>query len=109
MKMHKAQRKGLIVTFVIYICLITYFILVKNPSFFMQQVSDIRWEKIEHESRRVSLTPFKTTAWYLKGKMGFWPAVENVGGNFFGFIPLGIFLPLLFAKCRKLFITFLIA
>lgn len=101
------SRRNLILFFISYLLLLSYFILVKNPVFFIQQLSDIRWEKIKSESRHVSLTPFKTTAWYLKGKMGFWIAVENIGGNFFGFVPLGIFFPLLFSKCRKVFITIL--
>lgn len=46
---------------------------------------------------------------YLGGKPSIHIAMENLLGNIFAFSPLGFLLPLLFKKCNKIKITFIIS
>lgn len=46
---------------------------------------------------------------YLKGEPSIRIAMENLLGNIFAFSPLGFFLPLLFKKCNRFKVTFLLS
>ena len=50
----------------------------------------------------INFIPFKTITYYLKCEPNLISAVDNLLGNILAYVPLGIFLPLLFKKCRKL-------
>ena len=86
----------------LYFLVLIKFILIKNPSFFFHRMeSGISKHAVAGNLRSANFTPFKTIHDYLSGALGVTIAVENIGGNFLGFIPLGILLPLLFISLRN--------
>ena len=45
--------------------------------------------------------------WEYRQALGFWAVVLNLVGNVIAFIPFGMFLPWLYAKCRRFSLTVL--
>lgn len=56
-----------------------------------------------------NLRPFKEIVRFVRHwkRIGGFRAFLNLGGNIIGFIPMGIFLPALFDKCKKSWVAFL--
>ncbi len=90
------HRLLLKLVFLIYVVLLTVFILFKYPQTFKKAVQEYSLTNLKNGKRKLVLFPFQTTYKYLSGEKGFWPAVANLGGNIFGFMPMGLLLPLLF-------------
>lgn len=61
------------------------------------------------EEYHYNLRPFKEIGRFIRHweKIGGFRVFLNLGGNIIGFIPMGIFLPALFKKCRKAWIAIL--
>ena len=89
--------------FVVYLGVLVKFILFRRPLEFIETC--IR--NMEHFSlnninlAQANFIPFKMMLHYLRGAEGTLIAVENVLGNFIGFMPLGLLAPLLFEEIKS--------
>ncbi|MEC3883361.1 VanZ family protein [Halobacillus sp. HZG1] len=99
--MSKVQR------IIMSIGLIGYLLFLAFYMFFQWRGSaGMSMSLVEYIQNRSNLVPFKTignyiTAWE-NGTMNTWTAVKNLLGNVLVFIPMGIFLPSLFRKLRRM-------
>ena len=83
-----------------WVCFIAYLLLLGYVVFFSS-----RFGREDHLIYRYNLTLFNEIGRYISlgVRTGYWNLfMLNVVGNIVVFIPLGVFLPKLFAKCRKL-------
>lgn len=84
-----------------WVCFLAYLLLLGYMLFYSASFG-----RTEHEEYRYNLTLFQEIGRYyhLGMRSGSWNLFFlNVIGNICVFIPLGIFLPKLFARCRNLF------
>ena len=84
--------------FSIYILLLIKLILLKDPQHFFIELKHLSKDNIEKGESNLILIPFQTTWVCLSGEKGLWGGIANIGGNLFGFVPMGILLPLLFSR-----------
>ena len=95
-----------------YIFFIIYLIIVINLTLFDTSWgrSGIRIKSLSHIKniiKYINLTPFKTIKLYIRVFDSLYPTKEiilNLFGNFVAFMPMSIFLPLLFKKQNKWYI-----
>jgi len=86
--------------FLLYMGILTKLIIFKKPlgyvkNFLLHRYS---WSQAKANFHKANLTPFATIKLYLNSHLRAEYAVSNLLGNFIGFIPLGILLPLLFNR-----------
>jgi glycopeptide antibiotics resistance protein len=105
-KENTAVRAILWFVLIIYLLVLTKLVLFKqSPHFIKDHLLSLThhhiWQNIRNNARHANYTPFATISLYLKSSLGREYAVQNIGGNIAGFIPFGVFLPLLFAGLRR--------
>ncbi len=89
--------------FIVYLGVLVKFILFRRPLDFI----DACIRNMEHfnvkniKIEQANFIPFKLMLYYLSGSEGITIAVENVLGNFIGFMPLGLLAPLLFDEIKS--------
>lgn len=86
------------IAFIVYMLLLVKFILLKDLSSFLSHLKNPSISNIKEGKSNLILVPFQTTWVCLKLEKGFWNALQNIGGNLLGFVPIGSMLPLLFLK-----------
>ena len=118
-KMKKTFRTLIYITFIIYCLVVLNLVLLSRIHMFHFDVWSEMWQELwEHRTRLqygINLIPFRTIGSYinsiLRGDIVA-IAIRNLAGNLFMFLPFGIYLPILWKKCRNLkttlFISFLI-
>lgn len=97
----KENRLVLWVCFLAYLLLLGYIVFVGSG-----------FGRVENEEYRYNLTLFQEIGRYvsLGARTGNWTLFKfNVIGNILVFVPLGIFLPRIFQKCRKILSVALIS
>lgn len=103
--MEKKNRKKMfylqILLFAAYLTMLCYFL------FFAESMGRTFSERQYH----YNLLPFKeiTRFWTYRYSLGFMSVTLNLVGNVVAFIPFGIFLPGLFTRCRRFFLTMLLS
>src|SRR5260221_4705813 len=105
-KENSAFRAIIWFVLVIYLLVLTKMVLFKqSPHFIKDHLLNLAhhhiWQSIKANARHANFTPFATITLYLKSQLGREYAVQNIGGNIAGFIPFGVFLPLLFVGLRR--------
>lgn len=100
-KKRKLFRKIEILLFTAYLAVLCYFL------FFADSMGRTYSERTYH----YNLIPFKeiTRFWVYRHSLDFWSVMINLVGNVVVFLPVGAFLPGLFAGCRKIFLTVLLS
>ncbi len=96
----KKVVRGLeILLFAAYLAIMCYFL------FFAETMGRTFTEREYH----YNLMPLKEIRrfWVYRRSLGFWSVLLNLVGNVVVFIPFGVFLPRLFQKCRRFFVTML--
>ncbi len=89
----KENRLAMWVCFIAYLLLLGYVVFVSSG-----------FGRVEHDEYRYNLTLFQEIGRYVGvgARTGNWTLFRfNVIGNICVFVPLGMFLPKLFQKCRK--------
>lgn len=114
--MKKAIRYLIYITFIIYCLVVLDLVLLSRIHMFRFDIWKEMW--LEIWQRRtplnygLNLIPFRTIGGYvnsiLRGDIVA-IAVRNLAGNLLMFLPLGIYLPIIWKKCRKLMTTLLIS
>jgi glycopeptide antibiotics resistance protein len=83
-----------------------FILFKKSPSYyknyFQRQYSTA---VIKKGMKNANLKPFTTIKLFYNSRLNRETKYENIGGNLLGFVPLGIFLPLLFWRLRNIFRT----
>lgn len=105
--MRVRSKKMRILLYCMLVCcilLLFKFVLFKQPfayyrSYFRHQYS---MQSIREGMHKANLRPFSTIRLFYKARsLRTEYKYKNIGGNIVGFLPLGIFLPLLFSACRR--------
>ncbi len=97
------------VLFIIYAAVMIYLLIFER----LMGEGYVFWQSADYArdiSRKFQLVPFRTIIMYAEQFQGFSlndPAFRNIGGNIVLFIPIGLFLPFLFRRQRKLLIFLL--
>ncbi|MGR9050510.1 VanZ family protein [Halobacillus faecis] len=99
--MSKVQRIIMSIGLISYLLFLTFYMF-----FQLRGSAGMSMSLVEYIQNRSNLVPFKTirnyiTAWE-NGTMNTWTALKNLLGNVLVFIPMGIFLPSLFRKLRRM-------
>lgn len=112
LRMKKTIRIFIYITFIIYCLLVLDLVLLSRVHMFRMEVWREMWLELwEHRTRLnygLNLVPFRTINTYINSIMHgdiVAIAVRNLFGNLLMFLPLGIYLPIIWAKCRKLTTT----
>lgn len=91
-------------TFILYCYIVLHIVLLSRARMFHADA----WAEIWAGRRLqygVNLIPFKTISGYIRSIMRgniITIAIRNLAGNLFMFLPLGIYLPIIWKKCRKM-------
>ncbi|MCI9427522.1 MAG: VanZ family protein [Eubacterium sp.] len=90
-------RRLEILLFIAYLAVLFYFL------FFAETMGRTVTEREYH----YNLMPLKEIKrfWTYRHSLGFWSVCLNLFGNVAAFLPFGMFLPRLYPKCRKFFLT----
>ena len=90
-------RRLEILLFIAYLAILCYFL------FFAETMGRTVTEREYH----YNLMPLKEIKrfWTYRHSLGFWSVCLNLFGNVAAFLPFGMFLPRLYPKCRKFFLT----
>ena len=114
--MKKKIRISIYITFIIYCLVVLDLVLLSRVHMFRIEIWREMWLKLwEHRTRLnygLNLVPFRTIRTYVHSIMHgdiVAIAVRNLVGNLLMFLPLGIYLPIIWAKCRKLITTLLVS
>ena len=86
-----------------WVCFLAYLLFLGYVLFY-----SVGFDRVEHENYRYNLTLFQEIMRYysLGMRTGNWMLfVLNVIGNIVVFMPIGMFLPSLFSRCRNVFFT----
>ncbi len=86
-----------------WVCFLAYLLFLGYLLFY-----SVRFGRTEHEEYRYNLTIFQEIGRYyrLGINTGNWHLfVLNVFGNILVFMPIGMFLPSLFSRCKNIFFT----
>jgi len=88
---------------IIYLIILTKLILFKRSPAFIRDhfLHHYSWQKAKANMHKANLKPLTTIKLYLHARGNPEYASNNLWGNTLGFIPLGIFLPLLFIRLRR--------
>lgn len=101
-----ALKYFLFTLFIIYLLLLSKYILFTRMHGHADRyvsLAHIR-SSVKSGMDKANLEPFKTIKlMYHDGHINTSLQYKNLGGNLFGFVPLGICLPLLFKRCRRFF------
>ena len=91
------------ILFVLYMLLLCKFILFKKPlsSVYNHFTKHYNLKAVKDNLHQSNVTPFTTIRLYWNSHMRAEYRISNLIGNLVGFVPLGIFLPLLFKRCRN--------
>lgn len=114
--MKKTLRILIYITFILYCLIVLDLVLLSRIHMFRLDVWKEMWLEIWERRTRLNyglnLIPFRTIGSYvnsiLRGDIVA-IAVRNLAGNLLMFLPLGIYLPIIWKKCRKLMTTLLIS
>ena len=90
-----------------WVCFLAYLLFLSYLLFY-----SVQFDRTEHEDYRYNLTLFQEIMRYynLGVNTGNWKLfVLNVLGNICVFLPIGMFLPSLFLKCKKFIFTTLLS
>lgn len=89
-----------ILLFVIYLAMLSYFL------FFAESMGRTFLERSYH----YNLEPFKEIKrfWQYRNVLGMESVAINLVGNVVAFLPVGVFLPALFSRCKSFFLTTLL-
>jgi glycopeptide antibiotics resistance protein len=99
--MQRPVNKILFTLFVLYLFALVYFILVKYLQYFFQQIKNFDIESIGKGIKRANFIPFKTIMYYVTKQEKYETGALNLGGNIALFMPLGVFLFLLYRSSLK--------
>jgi len=86
-----------------WVCFLAYLLFLGYLLFYSSG-----FDRVEHEEYRYNITMFQEIMRYynLGMRTGNWTLfVMNVIGNIVVFMPIGMFLPSLFSRCRNIFFT----
>ena len=86
-----------------WVCFLAYLLFLGYLLFY-----SVGFDRVEHENYRYNLTLFQEIMRYynLGTRTDIWNLfILNVIGNIVVFMPIGMFLPSLFSRCRNLFLT----
>jgi glycopeptide antibiotics resistance protein len=100
-----ALKFFLFALFIIYMLLLSKYILFTRMHTDPENYVSITHIKtsIDRGMHKANMKPFKTIKlMYRDGHINTETQYKNLGGNLLGFVPLGIFLPLLFKRLRSL-------
>lgn len=94
-------KKSRFLLFAVYLAMLCYFL------FFAESMGRTFSERQYH----YNLLPFKeiTRFWKYRQTLGFVSVALNLAGNVVAFIPFGTFLPGIFVRCRRFFLTTLLS
>lgn len=97
-KKFSAKKAVLYLLFTVYLFFMLYLL------FFQRMGRDYSISYSEYISGMVNLVPFRTIGQYIRefAERGSIWAFKNLGGNIILFIPIGIFLPLIWKRQRRL-------
>ena len=90
-----------------WVCFLAYLLFLGYMLFY-----SVGFDRVEHENYRYNLIMFQEIMRYynLGMRTGSWSLfVLNVIGNIVVFMPIGMFLPSLFARCRNIFLTTIVS
>lgn len=98
-KKKKLLHKIEILLFAAYVAMLCYFL------FFAENLDRNFADRTYH----YNLIPFQEIKrfWTYRSVLNPWSVLLNLVGNVVAFIPFGVFLPVLFQKCRNFFLTVL--
>lgn len=102
--MKKKENKTLVgigtVLFVLYVLLLFYYLFVAERVGYA----------FEQRTYHYNLVPFKEIMrfWKHRHNVGMEAMFLNIFGNVIGFLPLGVFLPVLFRRCQRGSVTILL-
>lgn len=102
--MKKKENKTLVgigmVLFVLYVLLLFYYLFVAERVGYA----------FEQRTYHYNLVPFKEIMrfWKHRQNVGMEAMFLNIFGNVIGFLPLGVFLPVLFRRCQRGSVTILL-
>ena len=99
-----ALKYFLFALFIIYMLLLSKYILFTRMHTDPENYISITHIKTSINSglRKANMKPFKTIKlMYNGGRISTESQYKNLGGNLLGFVPLGIFLPLLFKRLKS--------
>ncbi len=99
-----ALKYFLFALFIIYMLLLSKYILFTRMHTNPENYFSINHIKISIDRgwQKANLKPFKTIKLMYNGRhISTESQYKNLGGNLIGFVPMGIFLPLLFKKLRS--------
>ena len=87
-----------------------FFLVYLAVLFYLLFFSEFAGRTEIYEEYHYNLTPFATIRRYLiYSKVGgYFVRLVNVEGNILAFLPFGFFLPLLWRRCRKVWLTVLL-
>lgn len=88
------------IMFIFYLFLLIKVIVLKGNNPFELSHTNINLS-LQEKLSLVNFVPFKTILEFLKVEHGTKISLVNLLGNIIPFIPLGLFIALLFKKCRK--------
>lgn len=95
----KPKLRGLAwLLFLLYLAVMLKVILFKYGLMPEEMSLDRLQFRLQHGA---NFTPFKTIAYYLSGHASTPTAVRNIGGNIFLFSPLGLLLPFILPRIKR--------
>ena len=106
-----ALKYVLFAVFIIYLVLLSKYVLFTRMHTDPENYISINHIKtsINRGLQKANVEPFKTIKlMYRGGRISTESQYKNLGGNLFGFVPLGIFLPLLFKRLRSFVVVILV-
>lgn len=108
--MKKSLKYLIIASFVIYCFIVSDIVLLSRIHMFRVDAWLEIWERRYRLQYGINLIPFQTIVTYIKSILRgdiVAIAIRNLAGNLLMFLPLGIYLPLIWKKCRNLKTTLL--
>lgn len=99
----RANKITVTVLFILYIGMLVRSILFRrSPEYIKYNLRGMgSLDAFKSNLKLANFVPFKTIAYFLSGVESKAIALQNLLGNFVGFMPLGLLAPLLFEKIRS--------
>lgn len=114
--MKKCTKYIIYITFILYCFIMLDIVLLSRLHMFRLEIWQDMWSELLENHRRLqyglNLVPFRTICNYINSiRQGDIVniAVRNLAGNLLLFFPLGIYLPMIWKKCRSLKNTILVS
>lgn len=100
---NKTIRAGLWIGLMVYTLVLTKLILFKRPSGYIKDhlLHRLSLHSAKANLHKAYLQPFESIKFYFSGRMPFSYVFVNLIGNIAGFIPMAIFLAMLFKPLRS--------